>query len=91
MRITSWRRDILTETLCLGAQNGEKLDSVIIYDRDFDYDYFGFKVRPCSLHSADVPGRCSAARGLPEQRDVLSITPKQRVWCTSRHTAYQPS
>jgi hypothetical protein len=26
------------------AQNGEKLDSVIIYDRDFDYDYFGFKV-----------------------------------------------
>lgn len=36
---------LLTETLCLGAQNGEKLDSVIIYDRDFDYDYFGFKVR----------------------------------------------
>lgn len=26
-------------------QNGEKLDSVIIYDRDFDYDYFGFKAR----------------------------------------------
>lgn len=25
-------------------QNAEKLDSVIIYDRDFDYDYFGFKV-----------------------------------------------
>lgn len=29
-------------------QNGEKLDSVIIYDRDFDYDYFGFKVRAAS-------------------------------------------
>jgi hypothetical protein len=24
--------------------NAEKLDSAIIYDRDFDYDYFGFKV-----------------------------------------------
>src|SRR5690606_21811897 len=23
--------------------NAEKLDSAIIYDRDFDYDYFGFK------------------------------------------------
>jgi hypothetical protein len=25
-------------------QNAERLDSEIIYDRDFDYDYFGFKV-----------------------------------------------
>ena len=25
-------------------QNAELLDSAIIYDRDFDYDYFGFKV-----------------------------------------------
>ena len=25
-------------------QNAEKLDSEIVYDRDFDYDYFGFKV-----------------------------------------------
>ena len=25
------------------AQNAEKLDSEIIYNRDFDYDYFGFK------------------------------------------------
>lgn len=25
-------------------QNAAKLDSEIIYDRDFDYDYFGFKV-----------------------------------------------
>ena len=25
-------------------ENSEKLDSSIIYDRDFDYDYFGFKV-----------------------------------------------
>jgi ribonucleoside-diphosphate reductase subunit M1 len=26
-------------------QNTDRLDSEIIYDRDFDYDYFGFKVR----------------------------------------------
>ena len=25
-------------------QNKERLDSEIIYDRDFDFDYFGFKV-----------------------------------------------
>jgi hypothetical protein len=25
-------------------QHGERLDSEINYDRDFDYDYFGFKV-----------------------------------------------
>ena len=25
-------------------QNAERLDSEIIYNRDFDYDYFGFKV-----------------------------------------------
>lgn len=34
--------------VCRGAavlQNAVKLDSEIIYDRDFDYDYFGFKVR----------------------------------------------
>ena len=27
-------------------QHGERLDSEINYDRDFDYDYFGFKVGP---------------------------------------------
>ena len=26
-------------------QHAERLDSEIVYDRDFDYDYFGFKVR----------------------------------------------
>ena len=26
------------------VKNAERLDSVVIYDRDFDYDYFGFKV-----------------------------------------------
>ena len=25
------------------SQHAERLDSEIIYDRDFDYDYFGFK------------------------------------------------
>jgi ribonucleoside-diphosphate reductase subunit M1 len=29
--------------LRLPLQNKERLDSVIIYDRDFEYDYFGFK------------------------------------------------
>ena len=32
-------------------QNAVKLDSEIIYDRDFDYDYFGFKVRPSCTES----------------------------------------
>lgn len=34
-------------TLCcpyMHLQHSERLDSEIIYDRDFDYDYFGFKV-----------------------------------------------
>ena len=26
------------------VQHSQRLDSEIIYDRDFDYDYFGFKV-----------------------------------------------
>ena len=26
-------------------QHAERLDREIVYDRDFDYDYFGFKVR----------------------------------------------
>lgn len=30
--------------VALFLQNSERLDSEIIYDRDFDYDYFGFKV-----------------------------------------------
>lgn len=45
MRITQRHRDAHCVNLCVDVQNGEKLDSVIIYDRDFDYDYFGFKVR----------------------------------------------
>ena len=33
-------------------QNADRLDSEIIYDRDFDYDYFGFKVSSCSSIAA---------------------------------------
>lgn len=33
----------LVEVLVL-VQHAQRLDSEIIYDRDFDYDYFGFKV-----------------------------------------------
>ncbi len=29
--------------MCHFVQNAARLDSDIIYDRDFDYDYFGFK------------------------------------------------
>lgn len=29
-------------------ENADKLNSAIIYDRDFSYNYFGFKV-PCSI------------------------------------------
>ena len=36
-----------------GLQNSERLDSEIIYDRDFDYDYFGFKVSLNNCHVAD--------------------------------------
>ncbi len=34
----------LTLCLLLVLQNADLLDSSIIYDRDFDYEYFGFKV-----------------------------------------------
>ena len=34
---------IFTEASTL-LQHSQRLDSEIIYDRDFDYDYFGFKV-----------------------------------------------
>lgn len=34
----------------LFMQNAERLDNEIRYDRDFDYDYFGFKVSPLTLH-----------------------------------------
>lgn len=30
-------------------KNKEELDSVIIYDRDYGYDFFGFKVHLCSI------------------------------------------
>jgi ribonucleoside-diphosphate reductase subunit M1 len=32
-------------------KNKDRLNSAIIYDRDFEYDYFGFKVRPFSFFS----------------------------------------
>ena len=36
---------VSTEFFDFVMGNAEQLDSAIIYDRDFDYDYFGFKVR----------------------------------------------
>lgn len=36
------------------VQDADRLDSGIIYDRDFDYDYFGFKVRS-SAQSGSAP------------------------------------
>ena len=45
---TAWTPD----TVC-DLQNSERLDSEIIYDRDFDYDYFGFKARLDDCRVAD--------------------------------------
>lgn len=36
----------LLTSILTAVQNAARLDSEIIYDRDFDYDYFGFKVAP---------------------------------------------
>jgi hypothetical protein len=41
-------------------QHAERLDSEIVYDRDFDYDYFGFKVRK---HEATVRALVAACSG----------------------------
>lgn len=44
-------------------QNAERLDSEIIYNRDFDYDYFGFKVR-CKMHWVS----CASHHFMPGQQ-----------------------
>ena len=50
---------------CLTAQHGERLDSEINYDRDFDYDYFGFKVRGASWVCCTAGGhRWTGSRSL---------------------------
>ena len=36
---------ISPELLQLIQDNSDKLNSAIIYDRDYSYNYFGFKVR----------------------------------------------
>ena len=46
------------------VQNADRLDSEIIYDRDFDYDYFGFKV---TLFLTEQ--ECAQARRLYETLD----------------------
>lgn len=40
--LLNFRGQLLTNCLFI-TQNAARLDSEIIYDRDFDYDYFGFK------------------------------------------------
>ena len=59
-------RDERWVACCLGSQNAARLDSEIIYDRDFEYDYFGFKtlersyllrVRPGPF-TLDLPQKC---------------------------------
>ena len=48
----SWLRlASLSDASQTGVQNAERLDSAVIYDRDFDYDFFGFKAR-ASVHAA---------------------------------------
>lgn len=63
-------------------QNAERLDSEIIYDRDFDYDYFGFKVREAR--------RCVVLRAL-----LLSVGKRGVLWsvrpprtAAAHHLAY---
>jgi len=34
---------ISDETMAIVRKNGDKIDSAIIYDRDYNFDYFGFK------------------------------------------------
>ena len=34
---------ISEETMAIVRKNGDKIDSAIIYDRDYNFDYFGFK------------------------------------------------
>ncbi len=46
------------------VQNADRLDSEIIYDRDFDYDYFGFKVT-----LSPTEQKCAQARRLYEILD----------------------
>ena len=55
-------------------QNAEKLDSNIIYDRDFDYDYFGFKVgllrQACVAAPRERRDACLLAHRLNGMRSV---------------------
>ena len=41
-------------------QNADRLDSEIIYDRDFDYDYFGFKVNTTNTAHDPMMPVCAA-------------------------------
>lgn len=45
--ISKFHYDIIME-------NSERLDSAIIYDRDFNYNYFGFKVKLIILYNAVI-------------------------------------
>lgn len=57
-------------------QNAARLDSEIIYDRDFDYDYFGFKVGTCTAHAAESTSACS-----------VCCVWVRCVWCVLQRTA----
>ena len=40
-------------------ENNNRIDSVIVYDRDFNLDYFGFKTLECNylMKIDDIPSR----------------------------------
>jgi hypothetical protein len=59
-------------------QNAERLDSEIIYNRDFDYDYFGFKVGSAAMCAPDPPGRC--ALGLKANGGVAALQTLERSY-----------
>lgn len=64
-------RDLWLLSGVLGvAQNASRLDSEIIYDRDFDYDYFGFKV-----DGLDLPYLSGCANGqIVHQKNPFSAS-----------------
>ena len=63
-----------------GAQHGDRLDSEINYDRDFDYDYFGFKVGATPQRRRwRLPGDSTGLETAPAGWENLQLrTPQQR-------------
>jgi hypothetical protein len=70
------------------TKNKEELDSAIIYDRDYSYDYFGFKVRrrtPARTRALHLSRTCRVSRRHPEpNRRVPGLTRGVRACADAR-------